>query len=150
MTKTHELVAGKWLKWGAISAHPNKKAVKAWIQHVTDTHDKYGVDGEWLDTQDIDGATHMDVSDLTTGQIIKVSGASHSNKKHRYWRIERLTTDEIEVERIDEADVIELMESGGPVDEQVVELRGEIKELIESIDDPETLRNARDWLEIER
>lgn len=82
-----ELVNDQWVKWGDISRHPNKKAVKPWIMQITGEHDKYGVDGDWLNKQTIDGATHMDVSGLESGDIIRVSGASHNNKKHKFWRV---------------------------------------------------------------
>jgi HD-GYP domain-containing protein (c-di-GMP phosphodiesterase class II) len=86
-----ELVNGRYVAWTDLSAHPNRKAGKAWILQVTGTHETYAVDGDWLDKQTIDGEYHMDVSDLSSGDIVKVSGASHNNKKHRYYRIVELT-----------------------------------------------------------
>lgn len=86
-----ELVNGQYVAWTDLSAHANRKAGKAWILQVTDTHDRYAVDGNWLDKQTIDGAYHMDVSELSRGDIVKVSGASHNNKQHRYYRIVELT-----------------------------------------------------------
>lgn len=105
-----ELVNGKWVKWADLSAHANRKAVKAWILRITGTHDTYGVDGDWLNKQQIDGQYHMDVSDIEAGEYIKVSGASHSNKKHRYYRVIAITDHRLyyEPERgLTEANVIE-------------------------------------------
>lgn len=82
-----ELVNNQFVPWAELSAHANTKAVKPWILHVTGTHEKYGVDGDWLNKQKIDDSYHMDVSELEQGDILKVSGASHSNKKHRYYRV---------------------------------------------------------------
>lgn len=48
-----ELVNGQFVEWSALSAHPNPKAVKPWIQRVTDTHEQYGVTGTWLDKQQL-------------------------------------------------------------------------------------------------
>lgn len=86
-----DLINNRWANWHELSAHSNLKAVKPWIMKVTSTHDTYGVDGEWLDKQRIDDKYHMDVSDLTAGDIIRVSGASHNNKKHRYYRVVAVT-----------------------------------------------------------
>lgn len=105
-----ELVNGKFVPWRALSAHPNLKAVKPWILHVTDTHDQYGVDGDWCPKQQIDGKCHMNVEELSEGDIIKVSGASHNNRKHRYYRIVAVTDDALYYEPrygLDEATVIE-------------------------------------------
>jgi len=89
------LVSGQWVRWRNLSAHPNLKAVNPWIMQVTGTHEKYGVDGDWLDKQRIDGDYHMDVTGLESGDIIKVSGASHNNRKHRYYRIITMTDDQL-------------------------------------------------------
>ena len=105
-----DLVNGQFVKWRTLSAHPNRKAVKPWILKVTGTHDQYGVDGDWLDKQQIDGNYHMTVEDLSEGDIIKVSGASHNNTKHRYYRVVAVTEDALYYESehgLDEATVIE-------------------------------------------
>lgn len=90
-----ELVNGQYVAWADLSAHPNLKAVKPWIMRVTGAHKEYTVDGEWLDKQKIDGKYHMDVSELAEGDIIKVSGASHTNKKHRYYRVVAVTAESL-------------------------------------------------------
>lgn len=108
--ETAELVNGQFVKWRALSAHANLKAVKPWILHVTGTHDEYGVDGDWLNKQQISGDYHMDIDELTRGDIIKVSGASHNNRKHRYYRILGITDNTLYYESkygLDEATVIE-------------------------------------------
>jgi len=108
--ETVELVNGQFVKWRALSAHPNLKAVKAWILHVTGTHEQYGVDGDWLDKQQISGDYHMDVTPLSNGDIIKVSGASHNNTKHRYYRVLAITDSTLYYDSkygLDEAAVIE-------------------------------------------
>lgn len=105
-----ELVNGQFVEWSALSVHPNLKAVKPWIQQVTDTHEQYGVTGTWLDKQQIGGSHHMCVEPLSEGDIIKVSGASHSNKKHRYYRVIALTETKLYYDPefgLDEATVIE-------------------------------------------
>jgi|APHM01.1.fsa_nt_gi hypothetical protein len=102
-----ELVSNKWAKWGTLSAHANTKAVKPWILHVTDEHQKYGVDGDWLNKNRIDGAHHMDMSGLSAGDIIKVSGASHNNKKHRHYRILAFKGGTMHYEQITEAETVE-------------------------------------------
>lgn len=104
------LVNGQFVPWRELSAHPNRKAVTPWILQVTGTHDKYGVDGDWLTKQQIDGNYHMDLETVSAGDIIKVSGASHSNKKHRYYRIVAITNDALYYNPkrgLDEATVIE-------------------------------------------
>ncbi|QSG02870.1 hypothetical protein [Natranaeroarchaeum sulfidigenes] len=105
------LVNGQFVSWVTLSAHANSKAVKPWILRVTDTHDKYGVDGDWLSKQKIDGTTHMDITPVSEGDIIKVSGASHNNKKHRYYRVVAVTDDALYYEPqyggLSEATVIE-------------------------------------------
>jgi hypothetical protein len=105
-----ELVNGQFVKWATLSQHANKKAVKPWILKVTDTHDKFGVDGNWLNKQTIDGNVHMDITPLEAGDIIRVSGASHNNKKHRYYRVHTITEDTLYYgpnRGLKEADVIE-------------------------------------------
>lgn len=104
------LVNGQFVPWKTLSAHPNRKAVKPWILQVTGTHDQYGVDGDWLDKQQINGTYHMNVEAVSDGDIIKVSGASHTNKKHRYYRVVAVTDDALYYEPqygLDEATVIE-------------------------------------------
>lgn len=102
-----DLVNDQWVKWRELSAHPNLKAVNPWILRVTGQHEKYGVDGDWLDKQQIEGDYHMDVSDLEQGDIIKVSGASHNNRKHRYYRVLAVKNDQLYYERISESETIE-------------------------------------------
>ncbi len=104
---SEELVNGKWVKWRNLSAHANLKAVKPWIMEVTGPSDKYGVEGDWLDKREIDGNHHMDVSGLEPDSYIRVSGASHSNKKHRYYRVKGFEDGEMYYERADEAEVLE-------------------------------------------
>lgn len=101
------LVNEQWVKWATLSAHANTKAVKPWILHVTEPHDEYRVDGEWLETQQIDGRFHMDISPLEEGDIIRVSGASHNNKKHRYYRVVAITPEELYGTVLKESEVIE-------------------------------------------
>lgn len=103
------LVNARWVKWSELSAHPNLKAVRPWILHVTDTHDTFGVDGEWLKKQRIDETYHMDVSGLESGDIIKVSGASHNNRHHTYYRVLTTTDDRLyyEKEILKESEVME-------------------------------------------
>lgn len=141
---TYELTAGRFVKWSALSRHANKKAVKPWIGLVTGTHDEYGVDMDWLDSQTIDGDTHFDVSDVTAGDYIKVSGASHNNKKHAYYRVEGISDDELLVDRVTEATVLEAMTTG---EETVPELRSEIMQQVAEIDDEETLRAVKDVID---
>lgn len=105
--KSIDVVNETWARWRTLSAHPNLKAVKPWIMHVTGEHQQYTVDGEWLQKQRIDGDYHMDVSDLEAGDIIKVSGASHNNRKHRYYRVLALTDETLYYERISESDALE-------------------------------------------
>lgn len=104
-----ELVNGQFVQWSSLSAHANLKAVKPWIRKVTGLHEKFGVDGDWLEKQKIDGRYHMDVSDLHSGDVIKVSGASHTNKKHRYYRVLAIADSSLYYERVKEAEVIEIV-----------------------------------------
>lgn len=104
---TADLVNNQWIMWKKMSAHPNLKAVKPWIMRVTDQHDKYGVDGEWLNKRRIDGEYYMDVSDLENGDIIKVSGASHNNRKHRYYRVLAVKNSQLYYKKISEKEAIE-------------------------------------------
>jgi len=133
-TTTVELEANKYVRWKDVSLHPNKKATKAWAQEITGTHEKYGVDGEWLDKTTIDGATHFDVSALTPGDYIKVSGASHNNKKHAYYRIESVNGG-LEITRVKESTVIEAMEQPDELDE----LKNDLMDQIQQCDDRDTL-----------
>jgi hypothetical protein len=137
--KTFDLVADKWLSWKAISRHPNKKACKPWAQEITGTHEKYNVDGEWLEKKTIDGGIKFDVSGLHRGSIVKVSGASHNNRKHAYWRVEEVNG-EFAVSRMDESAVIEEMterENNGNT-----ELRQQVRRLADECDDRNALQGA--------
>lgn len=106
-SRTIDLVNDQWVSWRELSAHPNLKAVKPWILRVTGLHDKYGVDGDWLDKQQIDGEYHMDVSDLKQEDIIKISGGSHNNRKHRYYRVTAFENGKLYYKRISESEMIE-------------------------------------------
>jgi hypothetical protein len=138
--KTFGLTAGK-VKWGEISLHANEKACKPWAQRITGTHQKYGVDGEWLDKQRIDGAVHFETDDLSAGDYIKVSGASHSNKKHSYWRVQHVT-DELSVEKVDEAEVVEAIE-GDADDDDLDDLRNALIQAVSECDDEATLNKVK-------
>lgn len=105
--RTTDLVNDQWVNWRELSVHPNRKAVKPWILRVTGLHDQYGVDGDWLDKQQIDKEYHMDISALARGDVIKVSGASHNNRKHRYYRVLALKNGQLYYERISESETIE-------------------------------------------
>ncbi|SNZ03630.1 hypothetical protein SAMN06269185_0326 [Natronoarchaeum philippinense] len=109
-SRTTDLVNDQWVNWRELSAHPNLKAVKPWILRVTGLHTKYGVDGEWLDKQQIDGDYHMDVSGLENGDVIKVSGASHANRKHRYYRVTAVGNGRLYHEKISESEAIEAVD----------------------------------------
>lgn len=141
-TKGTELTAGKYVKWADISLHPNSKACKPWAMHVTDTHEKFGVEGDWLDKKRIDGKVHFDVSGLIPGDILKISGASHNNKKNAYYRIESVSG-EFVVTRMSEADVIESLEAG---DDEIDALRTEVQHLVAEIDEEETLEAIKEMV----
>ena len=136
-----ELHAGKYVRWNDVSRHPNSKATKPWTQVITGTHEKYGVDGEWLNKTTIDGSTCFDVSDLTPGDYIKVSGASHNNKKHAYYRVESLNG-ELEITRVKESAVIEAMEQPDELDA----LRQDVMAAVQDCDDRTTLESVREVL----
>jgi len=104
------LVNDRWADWTDLSAHPNLKAVKPWIMEVTGTHPKYGLDGEWLNKQKIDGDHHMDVSEVGPGSFIRVSGASHNNKKHRLYRVVGFGDGRMYYERMSKSEVLEQLE----------------------------------------
>jgi len=142
--KTYELTAGN-VRWKSISLHGNRKACKPWGQKITGTHEKYGVDGEWLDKQTIDGNVHLDVSGLEAGDIIKVSGASHNNKQHGYWRVKSVTDSELIVSRIYESEVVEEMENGGDRDD-LDELRDELVTQLAQCDDRDVLEAVKEEL----
>ena len=133
--------ANKYVAWSDVSRHPNSKACKPWAQRITGTHEKYGVDGEWLDKQTIDGDVHFDVSGLTPGDIIKVSGASHNNKKHAYYKIKSING-ELKLEGMDESEVIEAMEQPDELDE----LKSELMEAIEACENRDTLEAVKEEL----
>jgi len=101
-----DLVNDRWIKWKRMSAHANLKAVKPWIMRVTGEHNKYGVDGDWLDKKQIDDQYHMDISDLEHGDVIKVSGASHNNRKYRYYRVLAVENEQLYYEKISESEAI--------------------------------------------
>ena len=111
-----ELVGGDFVRWKDVSRHANKKACKPWAQLVTGAHEKYGVDGEWLSKQTIDGDVAFDTSDLTPGDYIKVSGASHSNKKHAYYQVDSVD-ESLTITRVSESDVLESVRSSDDLDE---------------------------------
>jgi len=105
--RSTDLINGKWVNWRTLSAHPNLKAVKPWILLVTDTDERFGFDGEWLEKKQIDGNYHMDLSPVEQGNIIRVSGASHNNRKHRFYRVVFIDEQTLSYDRMDEASVIE-------------------------------------------
>ena len=142
--KTAELTAGKFA-WGDLSRHANEKACKPWAQKITDTHEKYTVDGEWLDKTTIDGSIHFATDDLAAGDIIKVSGASHNNKKHAYYRVLSVNG-EIAANRMDEAEVLEALESDED-DSDLAEKRRKISGLVEQVDDADDLDRIADYIE---
>ena len=151
-SETFDLAAGQYLKWKEISLHANKKATSAWAQKILGTHEKYTVDGDWLDKSTIDGSTHFDTNELAVGDYIKVSGASHSNKKHAYWRVDALDSDAITVTRVDEVDVLEAMkadEGGGGGAGDMSDLRHEVARLVSECDDRTRLADVRDHLRVE-
>ena len=111
-----ELVGGDFVRWKDISRRANEKACKPWAQLVTGGHEKYGVDGEWLNKQTIDGDVAFDTSDLTPGDYIKVSGASHSNKKNAYYQVDSVD-DSLTITRVSESDVLESVRNNDDLDE---------------------------------
>ena len=141
---TYDLTAGKLAKWKDLSLHANKKACKPWAGLVTGEHEKYGVDMDWLDKQTVDGATHFDVSGLEPGDYIKVSGASHSNKKVAYYHVDAVTDDEITVTRVNESDVLEAL--NGDEDETVAE-RDDLINRLAQVDDPDVLSDVEQALD---
>lgn len=132
-TRTADLTAGKYAKWKSLSLHANPKASKPWAQRVTGTHEKYGVDGEWLDKSYIDDQVYFDVSGLEAGDIIKVSGGSHNKKQNGFFCVSFVGEDVIEYEKTSEADVLEALENGDGADE-ARELRAEIQDGLEGLD----------------
>jgi len=136
-----ELTAGKFA-WADLSRHPNKKACKPWAQKITGTHEKYTVDGEWLDKTTIDGGVHFDTDPLAAGDIIKVSGASHNNKKNAYYRV-RSVNGEIAVDRMSESDVLEAL-ARDEDESDLAERRHEIIAMVEQVDDADDLDRIAD------
>lgn len=142
--KTAELTTGKFA-WGDLSRHPNKKACKPWAQKITGTHEKYTVDGEWLDKTTIDGEIHFDTGPLAAGDIIKVSGASHNNKKHAYYRVLSVNG-EIAAARMDESEVLEALERDDD-ESDLAERRHEIITMVEQVDDADDLDRIADYVD---
>lgn len=105
-TQEFALVNGRYAAWNDLSAHANERAGKAWALRVTGTHPQYGVEGDWLPQRTIDNTIHFDVSELSPGDILKVSGASHKKTQHRYMVIEAVG-DKLRAEVIMEAQAIE-------------------------------------------
>lgn len=102
-----ELVAGSWLRWRDASNHPNERACRPWAMLVRGLHSQYDFDGEWLDKRRIDGDIHFDVSELVSPQLLRISGASHNNRKHQCYRIVGTDDDTIALERLSDAEAIE-------------------------------------------
>lgn len=132
-----ETVAPGLVRWQDLSRHPNRKACKPWAQQLSGTHDKYGVDGDWLDRQTIDDDVCFDVGDLVPGDLLKVSGASHNNKKAAYLEIQSTSNGALGVRRISEADAIESL---ADEDDELDELRARIMDSVHGCEDVEILR----------
>jgi hypothetical protein len=139
---SHELTAGQYAKWKSLSKHANEKACKPWAQRVTDTHEKYGVDGEWLEKNYIDDHPHFDVSGLTTGDLLKVSGASHNNRKHAYYRVVSRDDEELVVDELSESDVMEALNDTDEADGLREDVRSHLDDL-----DAEELEHILGYIE---
>ncbi len=103
-------LGGDYIYWANISAHPNTKAVKPWVAKVTgyDPEYKYKWKQEFLDKDKAGGSRpYVDVSDLERGDIIRVSGASHSNDKTTCHLVLENTEDTFKTTRMLPKDVIE-------------------------------------------
>lgn len=143
-------VRNGWVRWDKVSLHPNYKATNAWGLHLTEVSDDYGTpDGDWLDTKDDGSDTKLDVSGLAAGDYIKVSGASHSNQRHAYYRVSKVTAPAsgdgtLRLTRVEEADVVEAVTADD--DDLADQLRRDLIELARTTDDAETLEAARDVL----
>ena len=85
---------------------------------------------------------YFDVSGLTPGDILKVSGGSHNNKKNAYYRIESVSG-EFVVTRMRETDVIESLEAD---DDEIDALRTEVQHLVAEIDEEETLEAIKEMV----
>jgi hypothetical protein len=135
----YELTARKWIRWKDWSLHANARACTPYAMRITGTHSKYGLDGDWLDKQKIDGDVCFDVSRLQKGDLVKVSGASHGNDRTSYWQIESVSQT-LRASQIKESEVYEIIEGSDDDD-----LR---RDLIDKIwgADSEQLEQIRDIL----
>ncbi|MDL0144536.1 hypothetical protein [Halobacterium salinarum] len=133
MTKKFDKQNGR-LDWSEISRHPNTKACKPWIAEVCDYDEddyKYNWDQEFLGKSEIDGNHMIDVSELVEGDVIRVSGASHKNDKKQCWRVEDNSGDDIEVSKVSESEVIDIVQSDDKTAKQ------ELIELVQGMNDEE-------------
>jgi hypothetical protein len=112
MAKEYDLIAGQWIRWRDWSLHGNPKATKVYAMVVTGTHPKYGLDGWFLDRRRIDGYVHFDLSGVSEGDIVKVSGGSHKNDHTGFWRIEAIG-ETLRCSRESESDVYEAVSEAG-------------------------------------
>lgn len=102
------------VRWVDLSLSPSTRYVKPWIQHVTDTHPDYRVTGDWLDSQSKQGDVCFDVSGLERDDLLKVSGATGPNRKsHAYYRVAHIDGTRMDVERLSEDTVIQMVTDDG-------------------------------------
>lgn len=101
------LIDGRYVKWAAISANANSKAVKPWCGRIRDSHPDGEIEYEWLQTTTIDGNAHFNIERLSEGTLIKVSGATHQESRHRYYKITDIGDATIELEQVKKREVLE-------------------------------------------
>lgn len=90
---------GIYVPWASLSRAPTSQA-DPWAQHVTEPHDEYGVSGDWLVTETVDGEVCFDISELDDGDYIKVSGETRDGKEHAFYVIENRLRAAVHVERV--------------------------------------------------
>lgn len=102
------------VKWLEISKKANAKEVKAWMQvcHDYSKDYEYNWKADFLSTEGDGIGTKFDVSNLTEGDVFKVSGGTQDNKKILYGEVTSNEADDVmNYKVIDKSEAIDKLRS---------------------------------------
>ena len=146
MSARIRLINDKYIKYDSWPIHINENAHKLWAGKVInyDENAPHPIFLEWLNRKWFDNVMYYDVSDLTSGDIVRVNAGSHNRLYPTCFKIMGFFEDTMRVEKIDDTKVMEIFRD--EEEKEIMNLRKQIMNQAYNINEKEVLKEILDFI----